>query len=98
MGAELAWGNNTNTFGARTPFGEFFLELTGYHDHLPYAGVEQTITTLPGRRYRLSLAIGSNAEYPGAGGRKQVSVSCGESAGSSTRVSCLSTTATSRTR
>lgn len=76
--AELAWCGNANTFGARTPFGDGFLELTGYHDHLPYGGVEQTITTTPGQRYRLSLSLGSNAEYPGAGGRKEVSVRCGE--------------------
>ncbi len=78
IGAELVWGSNENTFGARTPFGDCFLELTGYHDAHPYAGVEQTIATVPGRRYRLSLSLGSNTDYPGAGGRKQVSVSCGE--------------------
>lgn len=75
--AELAWVNNTNTFGAGTPFGVFLLELTGYHDGLPFGGVMQTISTVPGQNYRLSLALGSNADYPGAGGQKSVSVCVG---------------------
>jgi hypothetical protein len=77
--AELAWVSNTNTFGAATPFGVFSLELTGYHDARPYGGVMQTIATVPGQQYRLSLALGSNADYPGAGGQKSVSV-CVDSA------------------
>ena len=65
------------TFGAATPYGDYSLELTGYHDRPPYAGVTQTIRTSPGVRYRLTLALGSNADYPSAGGRKQVSVTAG---------------------
>jgi hypothetical protein len=78
--AELAWGDNANTFGAITPFGQCFVELTGYHDQLPYSGVRQVIATTPGQRYRLSLSLGSNSEYTGAGGQKQVRVQCGEAA------------------
>lgn len=75
--AELAWVNNTNSFGAGTPFGVFSLELTGYHDGQPYGGVSQTISTTPGQKYRLALALGSNADYPGAGGPKAISVCVG---------------------
>jgi hypothetical protein len=75
--AELAWVSNTNTFGAATPFGAHSLELTGYHDSSPYGGVMQTIATTPGQTYRLSLALGSNADYPGAGGQKTFSVNAG---------------------
>lgn len=75
VSAELAWVNNANTFGAATPFGTYALELTGYHDRAPFGGVSQTIPTVPGRVYRLSLALGSNTDYPGAGGQKQVTVS-----------------------
>ena len=77
LNAELAWVSNTNSFGAATPFGEHSLELTGYHDGQPYGGVTQTIATTPGQHYRLSLALGSNADYPGAGGQKAVSVCLG---------------------
>ena len=77
--AELAWSNNNNTFGASTPFGAYWLDLTGYHDRAPYAGVTQTIATRPGESYRLSLAVGSNASFPDAGGEKVVSVSAGGS-------------------
>lgn len=75
--AELAWSRNDNTFGGATPFGAFYLDLTGYHDQPPYAGVRQTVATTPGQTYRLTLSLGSNAEYPGAAGQKQVAVSCG---------------------
>jgi hypothetical protein len=79
--SELAWVDNVNAFGAATPFGTHSLDLSGYHDSLPYGGLKQTITTEPGRSYRLSLSLGSNADYPGAGGRKSVLV-CVGSAGS----------------
>lgn len=75
--AELAWVDNTNSFGAGTPFGRFSLELTGYHDGQPYGGVSQTISTTPGQKYQLALSVGSNADYPGAGGPKAVAVCAG---------------------
>ncbi|MCI0536188.1 MAG: DUF642 domain-containing protein [Verrucomicrobiales bacterium] len=78
--AELVWVDNTNTFGASTPFGTHSLDLTGYHDGYPYGGVTQTISTTPGQTYRLSLALGSNADYVGAGFPKSVFV-CAGSAG-----------------
>ncbi len=72
---EAAWIDNTNTFGVTTPFGQQFLDLTGYAG--PHAALYQTIQTAPGRRYRLSLALGSNAVFPGAAGRKTISVCAG---------------------
>ncbi|MHC1769637.1 MAG: DUF642 domain-containing protein [Verrucomicrobiia bacterium] len=75
--AELAWVRNDNTFGAESPYGEFSLDLTGYHDRPPYGGVEQVIATVPGEEYSLSISMGSNSSYPGAGGQKQVMVTAG---------------------
>lgn len=77
--AELAWVDNTNTFGAATPYGRCSLELTGYHDGWPYGGLTQTIPTVPGQGYRLSLSLGSNQDYPNAGGQKSVTVCAGSS-------------------
>src|SRR5262249_16727182 len=78
--AELGWVDNQNTFTAFTPFGAHHLELTGYHDGLPFAGVSQTISTVPDQTYRLSFALGSNADYPRAAGLKAVSVCAGSTA------------------
>ena len=77
--AELTWVDNTNSFGVATPFGRYSLDLTGYHDAVPYAGITQTIPTVPGKKYRLSLSLGSNADFPNAGGQKSVSVCAGSS-------------------
>jgi hypothetical protein len=58
--AELAVIENTNTFGLSTPYGNIFLDLTGYHDSAPYGGVEQSITTVIGQSYTLTLYLGVN--------------------------------------
>lgn len=62
INAELLWGNNTNVFGPRTPYGAFFVDLTGYHDSPPYAGVSQTIATTPGQNYRLAFSLGADQD------------------------------------
>ena len=72
---EAAWADNTNVFNTRTPFGDFALDLTGFSG--PYSTIAQTIATVPGRKYRLSLALGSHASYAGA---KTLSVCAGPSA------------------
>ena len=72
---EAAWGDNTNAFNVLTPFGSWFLDLTGFSG--PNATIAQTITTVPGRKYRLSLSLGSHASY---GGQKVASVCAGSSA------------------
>lgn len=73
---ELGWVDNTNIYGAKTPFGRHSLDLTGYRDvyltPVQYGGVMQTIPTVPGRTYRLSLALSSHG-----GGQKTVSVCAG---------------------
>ena len=52
--------------GAVTPFDSFFLELTGYFNRFPYGGVTQTINTIAGHEYTLSLSIGLlNPTFPG---------------------------------
>lgn len=69
---EMAWIDNGNVYGAATPFGGMFLDLTGLFG--PSAGLIQTIPTVPGHRYRLSLALGFNSLYSG---RNAVSVCAG---------------------
>lgn len=56
--AELAWLTN-GAVGLVSPAGGFFLDLSGYHDGPPYGGLTQTITTVPGQSYRLSLSLGT---------------------------------------
>ena len=58
--AELVWINNANVYGITTPFGNSFLDLTGYHNSSPYGGVSQTINTTIGQNYTLSLSLGVN--------------------------------------
>ena len=56
--AELAWLINGNNYGIATPYGSYFLDLTGYHDSAPYSGVTQTIATTAGQTYHFSFALG----------------------------------------
>ena len=56
--AELAWIGPSNPFGITAPNGSYSLDLTGYHDAVPYAGVTQTVVTAPGSTYALSFEIG----------------------------------------
>jgi len=74
--AELIWARNDNIY-AQTPFGSFFLDLTGYHDSPPYAGVAQTITTTPGRWYRLGFHLGTYESTPIYSGPISVAVLIG---------------------
>jgi len=60
IGAELAAVQNSNSFGVNTPFGNVFLDLTGFHDASPYGGVSQTIGTTPGQTYDLTFYLGVN--------------------------------------
>ena len=54
----LAWLVNGDEYGVSTPYGSYFLDLTGYHDQTPYFGVEQTIATTPGQSYALTFHLG----------------------------------------
>lgn len=67
-GDGLAWLSNANPFGGVTPFGNNFLDLTGFNDRAPYFGVSQTITTVVGQQYTLSFDLGvdqSDARFKG---------------------------------
>jgi hypothetical protein len=57
-GDGLAWLGKGNQFGPTTPFGNYFLDLAGYHDRTPYFGVEQTISTVAGESYSLTFNLG----------------------------------------
>jgi len=64
VNASLLWGGNNDNgavlpSGAGTPFGHFYVDLTGSLDTLPYAGVTQTIPTTPDQTYNLSFALGT---------------------------------------
>ena len=59
--SEGAWGRNDNPFvpnGATN--GSFFLDLTGFDDAAPYAGVTQTVPTVPGQSYVLEFDLITN--------------------------------------
>jgi hypothetical protein len=66
--APLAWIGPSNPFGLSASDGGYFLDLSGYHDNAPYAGVEQTqnILTTIGAQYRLSFDLGTSPPYDSA--------------------------------
>jgi hypothetical protein len=63
--ASLAWIGPSNPFGLTASDGGYFLDLSGYHDNAPYAGVlqSQTIPTTIGAQYRLTFDIGTDPQY-----------------------------------
>jgi hypothetical protein len=62
--AELAWIGPNNPFDLTAANGNYFLDLTGYHDSAPYAGVAATsITTVSGQQYQISFDVGSSTMY-----------------------------------
>ena len=49
--ANLAWIGPSNPFGLTASDGSYFLDLSGYHDNQPYAGVAATsISTVFGQK------------------------------------------------
>jgi hypothetical protein len=61
---DLLWGslNDGGSVlppGSGTPYGWFYVDLTGARDTLPYAGVTQTVATAPGQNYELTFALGT---------------------------------------
>jgi len=77
VSGELAWLNNSNPYGGTTPYGSYFLDLTGYHDSSPYGGVSQTIATAVGQTYTLSFAVGYIGQSGIYGGPVAVQASAG---------------------
>jgi hypothetical protein len=55
-----AWIGPTNPFGLSASDGSYFLDLTNYQAGAPFAGMTQTIATLPGAVYALSFDLGSS--------------------------------------
>jgi hypothetical protein len=74
--AALAWISNTNTFGLSTPFGSFFLDLTGYHDSSPYGGIQQSVALAAGN-YTLTFDLGTDQSIPVGIGPVSVLASAG---------------------
>lgn len=60
---DVAWETTPNPFGVAASDGLFYLDLTGYTDRAPYAGVEQSIATVNGGVYQLSFDLGTKAQY-----------------------------------
>jgi hypothetical protein len=63
INAELAWIGPTASWEFSASNGSYFLDLTGYHDSLPFTGVQQTIITNPGQSYLVKFDLGSSAPY-----------------------------------
>ena len=75
--AELDWISSRNPFGLATPFGSFFLDLTGYHDSFPYGGVTQVLPTIAGQAYQLSFSVGQDQQVSGFRGPVSVAATIG---------------------
>jgi hypothetical protein len=60
---ELTWDRIPNNFSLSPSQGNFFLDLTGYHDSSPYGGVEQTLSTTIGATYLLTFDVGNSNIY-----------------------------------
>lgn len=58
-----AWIGASNPFGLSASNGSFFLDLTNYQAGAPFAGMSQTIATIPGATYSLSFDLGSSSQW-----------------------------------
>ena len=58
-----AWIGAANPFGLSASDGSFFLDLTNYQAGSPFAGMSQTIATIPGATYSLSFDLGSSTVW-----------------------------------
>jgi hypothetical protein len=72
---------NGNQYGVSTPYGTQFIDLTGLRDTTPYAGLTQSIPTVTGTNYLLTLSLGADQ----ANGSFQGPVSVSASAGSTSQ-------------
>ena len=61
ISGEGAWASNASVDGLKASDGTQFLDLTGYHNFVPYSGVAQTINTTVGQQYELSFDVGDSA-------------------------------------
>lgn len=67
-----SWIVSPNGFSLTPANGSMFWDLTGTADTTSFAGVSQTIPTIPGERYRLSFSVGSGGNAGPYGGTKAV--------------------------
>lgn len=58
-----AWIGPINPWGLTASNGSYFLDLTEYAPGGPYAGVRQTITTVPGQTYALTFDLGGSTYW-----------------------------------
>ncbi len=72
--AQVAWIAAPNPFNLIPAQGSFFLDLTGDHDNASFAGVAQTIATLPSHGYQLRVSVGAHQGIGAYGGQKQIEV------------------------
>lgn len=77
VGGEVRWWSNLNTVGARSPYGEMFVDLTGARNAPPYGGVAQSIPTEPQQTYELRFALGTYQDLPAFRGPVSVAVGAG---------------------
>ncbi len=63
INGEIAWINTPNPFGVAPTDGSKLLDLTGYHDSVPYGGVAQTVATFPGIAYTLAFDVLQNPAF-----------------------------------
>ena len=60
INAEIAVITTPNNFSIVAPDGTKSLDLTGFHDSVPYGGIRQSVNTVAGQNYDLSFFIGSS--------------------------------------
>ena len=77
IGQELTWDRFPNAASIAASDGVRFLDLTGYHDSLPFGGITQTIVTTVGQNYVVSLDLGTAQQYFQTSGPISVVVSAG---------------------
>jgi hypothetical protein len=65
--------SNANAYDARTPYGDFLIDLTGSQDNGFLAGITQTRGTVPSQLYRLPLSLGAYQDNPMSSGQKTFS-------------------------
>ena len=63
IGGEIAWIGPTNPFTVTASDGRYSLDLTGYHDAVPFGGVSQSVATGAGNVYHLSFDVGANTAF-----------------------------------
>jgi len=71
---DIAWLGAGNPFNITASHGDRAIDLTGFSDTDPLAGVSQQLDTVVGNTYKLSFDLGSSQEY---GTPTEVEVSAG---------------------